>query len=175
MIAIGVPAVALPATRVRVPLSLLTVPGLGVALLSSPTPRPVYRRLLTQGLGATEVSRAPASLIEVLRLSARRSGNVATVASLMHAIDHFRRPRADSVLTPAELASIRVPTAFILGSADPYLSPERGRPSIDQIPRATLDEMAGGHAPWLVNPERAAELISSHLTVGARGFVAAGQ
>jgi pimeloyl-ACP methyl ester carboxylesterase len=165
VIAIGVPAVALPGTRVRMPLSLLTVPGLGLAMLSAPTPRPVYRRLLTQGLGATEVSRAPASLIEVLRLSARRSPNAATVASLMHAIDHFRRPRADSVLTRAELAAIAVPAAFILGSADPYLSPERARPSIDQIPRATLDEMAGGHAPWLVNPERAAELISGQLTV----------
>ena len=175
VIAIGVPAVALPGTRVRMPLSLLTVPGLGLALLSAPTPRPVHRRLLTQGLGATEVIRAPASLIEVLRLSARRSGNAATVASLMHAIDHFRRPRADSVLTRAELAAIAVPAAFILGSADPYLSPERARPSIDQIPRATLNEMAGGHAPWLVDPERAAELILSQETVGARGIVATGR
>src|SRR6266851_4855533 len=46
VIAIGEPAVALPGVRVRMPLSLLTVRGLGVAVLRSPSPRRVYRRLL---------------------------------------------------------------------------------------------------------------------------------
>ena len=39
VIAVGVPAVALPGVRVRMPLSLLTVRGLGVAVLRSPSPR----------------------------------------------------------------------------------------------------------------------------------------
>jgi pimeloyl-ACP methyl ester carboxylesterase len=51
LVAIGEPAVALPGVRVRMPLSLLTVRGLGLAVLRSPSPRPVYRRLLAQGLG----------------------------------------------------------------------------------------------------------------------------
>ena len=55
VIAVGVPAVALPGVRVRMPLSLLTVRGLGVAVLRSPSPRPIYRRLLAQGLGSAEV------------------------------------------------------------------------------------------------------------------------
>ena len=93
LVAIGEPAVALPGVRVRMPLSLLTVPAVGVAVLRSPSPRPVYRRLLAQGLGRAEVAAAPDSLIDVLRLSARRPGNARTVNSLMHAIDHFRRPR----------------------------------------------------------------------------------
>ena len=38
LVAIGEPAVALPGVRVRMPLSLLTVPGLGVAVLRSPSP-----------------------------------------------------------------------------------------------------------------------------------------
>ena len=42
LIAIGEPAVALPGARVRMPLSLLTVRGLGAAVLRSPSPRPVY-------------------------------------------------------------------------------------------------------------------------------------
>jgi pimeloyl-ACP methyl ester carboxylesterase len=159
LVVIGEPAVALPGVRVRMPLSLLTVRGLGVAVLRAPSPNRIYRRLLTHGLGAAEVAAAPDPLIEALRLSVRRPQNASTVASLMRAIDRFRLPRADSVLTAAELAAIRVPTAVILGSDDPYLSVERARPSIDLIQGARLHEMPGGHAPWLVDARHAAELI----------------
>jgi pimeloyl-ACP methyl ester carboxylesterase len=162
--AIGEPAVALAGIRVRVPLSLLTVRGLGVAVLRSPTPRAVYRRLLAQGLGRAEAAVAPDSLLDALRLSARRPGNARTVASLMHAIDHFRRPRTESVLTTPELEAIATPTMFIWGTDAPYLSAERARPSIDQIPTATLHEVPGGHGPWLIDTQRSAELIINHLT-----------
>ena len=164
LVAIGEPAVALPGVRVRMPLSLLTVRGLGVAVLRSPSPRPVYRRLLAQGLGQAEVAAAPDSLIDALRLSARRPENARTVSSLMHAIDHFHRPRPESVLTTQQLAAIATPTMFIWGADAPYLSAERARPSIDQIPSATLHEVPGAHGPWLVDSERSAELIQSHLT-----------
>jgi pimeloyl-ACP methyl ester carboxylesterase len=174
LVAIGEPAVALPGVRVRMPLSLLTVPGLGMAVLRSPNPRRVYRRLLAQGLGRAEVACAPDSLIEVLRLSARRPTNAKTITSLMHAIDHFRRPRTESVLTPSQLAAITIPTMFIWGTNAPYLSAERARDSIDQIPSATLHEVPGGHGPWLVNTERSAELIQMHLTtITAQGVTAA--
>jgi pimeloyl-ACP methyl ester carboxylesterase len=164
LVAIGEPAVALPGARVRMPLSPLTVPAVGVAVLRSPSPRPIYRRLLAQGLGRAEVAAAPESLIEALRLSARRSGNARTVNSLMHAIDHFRRPRHESVLTTQQLAAIAIPTMFIWGTDAPYLSAEHARPSIEQIPSATLYRVPGGHGPWLVDPERSAKLIQTHLT-----------
>ena len=162
VVAIGEPAVALPGVRVRMPLSLLTVRGLGIAVLRSPSPRRVYRRLLAQGFGSADVAAAPDPLIEALRLSARRPGNARTVVSLMHAIDRFRRPRPESVLTSAELAAITTPTIFILGSEDPYLSIERARPSIDQIQGARLYEVPGGHTPWLAGAQHAAELIATH-------------
>ena len=168
VVAVGEPAVALPGVRVRMPLSLLTVRGLGTAVLRSPSPRGVYRALLAQGLGSAEVAAAPDSLIEALRLSVRRPGNARTVGSLMHAIDLFRRPRPESVLTGAELAAIMTPTIFIIGSDDPYLSIERARPSVDQIHGARLYEVPGGHGPWLVDAQRAADLIAthSHLVTG---------
>ena len=164
VVAIGEPAVAFPGVRMRMPLSLLTVRGLGVAVLRSPSTRQVYRHLLAQGLGSADAAAMPGSLIEALRWSARRPQNARTVASVMHAIDRFRRPRPESVLTSAELAAITTPTTFILGSDDPYLSVEGARPSIDQIPGATLHEVPGGHAPWLVDPRRAANLITTGLT-----------
>ena len=168
VVAIGEPAVALPGVRVRMPLSLMTVRGLGLAVLRSPSPPRVYRQLLAQGLGPADVAAAPDSLIEVLRLSAHRPENARTVATLMHAIDRFRRPRRESVLTSAELGAITIPTTFILGSGDPYLSVERARPSIDQIPGATLHEVPGGHAPWLVDPQHAADLMATINAVSLR-------
>jgi len=86
----------------------------------------------------------------------------------MHAIDRFRRPRPESVLTSAELAAIAIPAIFILGSDDPYLSIERARPPIDLIHGARLYKVPGGHAPWLVDAQHAAELIAthSHLATG---------
>ena len=113
-------------------------------------------------MGSADIAAAPDPLIEALRLSARRPGNARTVASLMHAIDRFRRPRPESVLTSAELAAITTPTIFILGSDDPYLSIERARTSIDQIHGARLYEVPGGHAPWLADAQHAAELIATH-------------
>jgi pimeloyl-ACP methyl ester carboxylesterase len=163
VVAIGEPAVALPGARVRMPLSLLTVPGLGVAVLRSPSPRLAYRRLLARGLGRAEVAAAPDSLIDALRLSARRPENARSVASLMHAINHFRRPRSESVLAIRELAALAAPTMFIWGTDAPYLSAARARPSIDLIPTATLREVPGGHGPWLVDAEQSAELIRTHL------------
>ena len=164
LIAIGEPAVALPGARVRMPLSLLTVRGLGLAVLRSPSPRPVYRHLLAQGLGSAEVADASDWLIEALRLSARRPGNARTVTSLMHAIDHFRRPRAESVLTTQQLAAISIPVMFIWGTNAPYLSANRARVSIEQIRAATFHEVPGGHGPWLVDTELCAKLIQTHLT-----------
>jgi pimeloyl-ACP methyl ester carboxylesterase len=81
----------------------------------------------------------------------------------MHAIDHFRRPRPESVLTTPELRAIAAPTMFIWGADAPYLTAEDARPSVDQIPGATLHEVPGGHGPWLVDTERCAELIQTHL------------
>jgi pimeloyl-ACP methyl ester carboxylesterase len=163
LVAIGEPAVALAGVRVRMPLSLLTVRGLGTIVLRSPSPRPVYRALLAQGLGRAEVAAAPDSLIDALRLSARRPENARTVSSLMNAIDHFRRPRTESVLTVPELAAIKTPTMFIWGTDPPYLAAQRALPSVDQIPTATLHEVPGGHGPWLVDAKRSADLIQCHL------------
>jgi pimeloyl-ACP methyl ester carboxylesterase len=92
LVIIGEPAVALPGAAVRMPLSLLTVPLLGEAVLRTP---------------------------------ARREGNARTVASLMHAIDGFRQPRASSVMTDRELRQITAPAMFCLGTDDPFLTPRR--------------------------------------------------
>jgi pimeloyl-ACP methyl ester carboxylesterase len=82
---------------------------------------------------------------------------------LMHAIDRFRRPRAESVLTTEQLAAISIPMMFIWGTQAPYLSANCARASIEQLPTATFHEVPGGHGPWLVHTELCAKLIQTHL------------
>jgi pimeloyl-ACP methyl ester carboxylesterase len=164
LVAIGAPAVALPGAVVRMPLSPLTVPVLGEAVLRAPAPRPVYRRLLGLGLSPAAAAAAPDELLDVLRLAARRPANARTVAALMHAIDGFRRPRADSVMTDAELGQITVPTMFCWGTSDPFLSPAQARPAIAKIHGAVLHEVPGGHGPWLEDPAGCAKLVTGHFT-----------
>ena len=171
LVAIGDPAVALPGATVRMPLSVLTVPVVGGAVLRTPTPRPVFRGLLGQGLSPAAAAAAPDDLVDVLRLAGRRSGNAKTVNSLMHAIDEFRRPRPDSVMTDAELARITVPTMFCWGTGDPFLSPAQARPAIAKIAGAVLHEVPGGHGPWLEDPAGCARLTIDHFT--ATGFAPA--
>ena len=57
VVAIGEPAVALPGVRVRMPPSLLTVRGLGAAVLRSSSPRRVYRALLARGKAPPKIKR----------------------------------------------------------------------------------------------------------------------
>ena len=101
----GRPAVALPGVRVRMPLSLLTLPGLGEVLLRVPGPRLLYRAQLVRGLGRDEAGAMPDALLDALRLAMRRPSNAHTVAGLMHALNRFRTPRPESVLSDARLLS----------------------------------------------------------------------
>ena len=168
LVVVGDPAVALPGVRVRMPLSVMTVPVLGPAVLRSPTPRPVYRALFGMGLGRAAAAAAPSELLDVLRFAARRSGNARTIAALMHAINGFRRPRPESVMGADELGRVAVPTVFLWGREDAYLAPGDARPWIEKMPAATLHEVPGGHGPWFEDPARCAGLITRQLT--ATGF-----
>lgn len=163
LVVIGDPAVALPGSRVPLPLSLLTLRGVGSSVLRAPAPRVVYRTLLARGLGRQEVAAASDQLVEALRLSGRRPSNARSIASLVRAIDRFRGPRPENELTVRELAAIRAPTLFIWGADDCYLSPEDGRPSIATMSSGRLEIVPGGHAPWLIDPRRTAGLIREHL------------
>jgi pimeloyl-ACP methyl ester carboxylesterase len=168
LIALGDPAVAFPGVRVRMPLSILTVPWLGELTLRAPSPRPAYRALLAQGLGATAAAAVPPALLDALRLAQRRPSNARTVARLMHALNRFRRPRPESVMPDGELRRVAPPTLFIWGRDDPFLSPRAAAPSIGRLPSGTLREVPGGHAPWLDDAAGCARLIVQHLV--ATGF-----
>jgi pimeloyl-ACP methyl ester carboxylesterase len=159
LVAIGDPGATLPGVEVKMPLSILTVPGLGRAVLTAPIPRSAYLRLLGQGTSPAAAQSMPDELVDVLHLACRRKDNPKTVASLMHAIDGFRHPRPEILMTNDELFRIETPTSFYWGRDDPFLSPQRARPSVAKIPGAILREVDGGHAPWFENPAECAQLV----------------
>jgi pimeloyl-ACP methyl ester carboxylesterase len=162
LVVIGEPAAALPGVQVRMPLSLLTVPGLSRVVLATPSTRATYRRILGHGLSPSAARSMPDEMVDILRAVGRRKGNAATVASLMHAIDGFRRPRPETVMSGAELARIEAPTLFCLGRNDPFLSPQQAQPAVAMIPGAVLHDVVGGHAPWFEDPAGCAKLVVDH-------------
>jgi pimeloyl-ACP methyl ester carboxylesterase len=166
LVGIGDPGATLPDVEVKMPLSILTVPGVGRAILAVPTGRGAYRQLLGQGTSRAAALSMSDELIDVLRLGCRRRGNPGTVASLMHSIDRFRQPRPEILISDHELSRIETPTTFYWGREDPFLPPERARPSIAKIPGASLHEVDGGHAPWFENPLDCARYIDRHQRAG---------
>lgn len=115
-------------------------------MLRTPMSRPVYRRLLRQGLSPAAAAAAPDDLLCALRLAARRPGNARTVTSLMRAIDGFR-PRAGSIMTDRELGQITAPTMFCLATGDPVPQPGTDPPRHRPDPRSSAPGSAGRARP----------------------------
>ncbi len=86
----------------------------------------------------------------------------------MHAIDGFRRPFPENIMTDGELSRIASPTAFCWGRRDPFLAPSDAATPIARIPTATLHEVNGGHGPWLEEPEACAEVVRTHFASATR-------
>lgn len=172
LVTIGAPAAALAGATARMPLSLMTVPVLGPAVLRSPAPRPVYRRLFGQGMSPAAAAAAPAGLLDALRFAVRRPANARSTGSLMHALNRFRQPRPGIGLTGEELRSLAVPLLLCWGSGDRFQPPAVGRPVAGLIPGAEFHEVPGGHGPWFEDPAGCAALAIRHFT--ATGFPPAG-
>lgn len=156
------PGGTLPGMRVRVPLSLMTLPVLGTAMLRMPAPRRAYRALMARGLGSA-LPAAPPELFDAMQLAARQPESSASIASLHHTVDRFRAPAAEAIMTSSELAQVSAPTLFLWGRDDPYMAPAKARPWVAKIPGAVLHEVPGGHAPWLDDPAAFARPISECL------------
>lgn len=156
------PGGTLPGMRVRAPLSLMTLPVLGTAMLRMPSPRTAYRSLMTRGQGSA-LPAASNDLLDAMRFAARQPESAASIASLHHTLDRFRAPAPEAIMTSSELAQVSVPTLFLWGRDDPYMSPATARPSVAKIEGAVLREVPGGHAPWLDDPAAYAKPITEFV------------
>ncbi|MET0143548.1 MAG: alpha/beta hydrolase [Ilumatobacteraceae bacterium] len=165
LVLVGEPATALPGARGIGLMELLSVPIAGKAFewsMRLPAPRPVIRSVFATAFGRPAVD-ADADVVAVHALSLRVPGQARSFRSLLQRILDGRTPRPENVLTDDELARLALPILFVWGTDDAFLSPADGRASVAKISGARLEEVPGGHDPWLDDPRRCGELIRRFL------------
>jgi pimeloyl-ACP methyl ester carboxylesterase len=70
----------------------------------------------------------------------------------------------DVLITDEVLGSVEVSTKFAWGTADPFGGADAARAFTQRIPGAELTLLEGmGHAPWIDDPERCADIATSFL------------
>jgi pimeloyl-ACP methyl ester carboxylesterase len=76
------------------------------------------------------------------------------------------RPRGSNPLyqlQTGDLRGIEHPTQFIWGDNDVFGGPDVGGQAAASMPNATLRVIAGGHIPWVDNPDECASLTDEFL------------
>jgi pimeloyl-ACP methyl ester carboxylesterase len=167
IVAVGMPAVALPGIRGDPFFTLLTVPGLGrVAARVIPPPKSVEqtRRAMKGVLGQAALDRTPDELVAVVSAGMRAPGWREAMWTHLNLALRAGRARPGNALTDAELRSIAVPVRFFWGADDVYGGPEIGQRAVALIPDAAIEVVPGNHAPFLDDPERLAAVIRELVT-----------
>jgi pimeloyl-ACP methyl ester carboxylesterase len=164
VVAIGMPAVALPGVRGDPFFTLMTIPGVGrVASRVLPPPKSARatRRGMKGVMGRPALDRTPDEFFEVVSAGMRMPGWRDAMWTHLNLALRFGRGRPENNLTDEELRSIATPVLFIWGAGDVYGGPEIGQRAAALMPDARLEVMPGNHAPFLDDPERVAALIRS--------------
>jgi pimeloyl-ACP methyl ester carboxylesterase len=166
VVLVGQPASAIADARADLMMGVLTTPvigRIGTWMARLPAPRVAGRVALAHGVGANAVKVVSDDIIDLHLLSMRLPGRAATFRSLLQRLVKGRTPRAEIVLTDAELASFTVPVLFVWPEDDRYLAPARGKPSVDKIPTARFVTIPGGNFPWYDDPDRCAAIVAEGL------------
>jgi pimeloyl-ACP methyl ester carboxylesterase len=139
----------------------MTTPGIRRLVSRVPAPKSAAatRRATAGAIGRPAADRLPDSYFEVVRATMRMPGWRLAMSSHLNLAMRSGRPRPENTFTDDELRSIAVPVELILGSDDVYGPPEIGERAVGLMPVARLHVLPGGHAPFLDDPQRCAELI----------------
>ena len=159
--ALGMPAVAFPGLRADPFFRLLTTPGLGRLVARAPAPKTVdaTRKAMAAVLGQRALDRTPPEFFEVVRLGMAKPGWGVAMRTHLALAMRGGRVRPGNAFTDDELRAIDVPVQLIWGDRDPYGGPEIATRAAGLLPDARLEVLEGGHAPFLDDPERCAQLI----------------
>lgn len=159
----------LPGTRAPAPLRVMAAPVVGdlLARLVKPNPKMVVRMMSSMGEKDTIV-RHP-DLIEALVVAGKDPiASAVNLAELRAAVSPFGFRRSLRV-HPDELRRLTVPTLLIWGDHDPVGAVEVAQSTAGLTPEAQLEVVPAGHAVWLGNPERVAELLFRFVRPGSDG------
>jgi pimeloyl-[acyl-carrier protein] methyl ester esterase len=130
-----------------------------VSRLPAPPSAKVARRAMTKALGRPAAERMPETYFELVRATMRMPGWKLAMTSHLNLALHSGKARPENLLTDDELRSFEVPVRFVMGDDDVYGGPDVVERAAALMPAARVEVMPGGHAPFLDDPGRCAELI----------------
>jgi pimeloyl-ACP methyl ester carboxylesterase len=161
VVGLGVPAVAFAGMRGDPFFRAMTTPGVRSLVRRAPAPRDAAatRKAMAKVLGPRALERTPDTFFEVARQGIRMPGWKWAMASHLNLAMRRGTARPENVLSDEELTRIAAPVRMIFGDADVYGAPEIGERAVAHMRDGHLEVIQGGHAPFLDDPERCAELI----------------
>jgi pimeloyl-ACP methyl ester carboxylesterase len=153
----------LPATRVPLPLRMMAIPRVGELLqrMMKPSPKMAVKMMASMGEKDTIVN-FPAQIEALVAEGKDPIVGPVNLSELRAAISPFGFRRARRV-RPDELRKLQTPTLLVWGDHEPVGSVKVAEATRDLMPNARLEILPGGHAPWLGNLERTADLVSGFV------------
>lgn len=163
VVGLGIPAVALPGMRGAAYFRAMTTPGVRALVSRAPAPRSAKatRRATAKAFGRHASKTLPDSYFAVVRATMLMPGWRVAMSSHLNLAMRSGKARPENVLSDDELRSIEAPVLFVMGDADVYGPPSVCERAAALMPHARVEVMRGGHAPFLDDPARCAELIRS--------------
>jgi pimeloyl-ACP methyl ester carboxylesterase len=153
----------LPGTRAPAPLRVSAAPVVGdlLARLMKPNAKMVVRLMSAMGEKDT-IIRYPHLIDAVAAAGNDPIASAVNVAELRAAISSFGFRRSVR-LRADELRRLTVPTLLIWGDHDPVGGVDVAEETAKLVPNAQLEVLPAGHVPYLGNPERVAESLSTFV------------
>jgi pimeloyl-ACP methyl ester carboxylesterase len=163
LVLLGCPALLL-GSGAPAAMHLLAVPALARLAARRPPRSPEQtRKMLAMIAGAPAVAKMAAEMIECAWRAQLLPGARSSFFGLVgRALTPFGR-RRESVFGADELRRVRQPTLFVWGDRDVFGAPSTGERACRLMPDARLEVVPGGHTPWMDEPDRCAELVTSFL------------
>jgi pimeloyl-ACP methyl ester carboxylesterase len=159
----GIPAVCLPGFRPDAAMRALSIPGVGQAMLSLPSPS----AKATGRMLSSADARLPdhPEIVELYHASRRLPAFGRSAAAIFQAsMRPGGRPRPELVMTDDELARLEVPALLVWGDSEPYGPVEAAQRAAALMPEARVEVIAGGwHHPWLADAPASARAVQDFL------------
>ena len=156
----GVPT--LPGTQLPTPLRVMVAPLVG-DLLARVKPSPAMVVRFMSAMGERDTIADQPELVESLVAAGRDPIAAAAGLAELRAVASPFGFRHSLRVRPSDLQRLAMPTLVIWGDHDPTGTAEVAHAVTNMIPNAQLEVLPAGHVPWLGNPERVAEILSTFV------------
>lgn len=157
---VGCPAVILDSSA-PLPMRLLSVPLLGrlLTLLDPPSLKQVER---LAAMVKEDLSDLP-ELRDLLLATEKLPAFEATFLPMIRTLLHLGGSRPKFAQTAEQLERVTQPVQLFWGKDDPFGPPEIGERAARILPKAEFHIVAGGHVPWIDEPQRISHLAAPFL------------